>query len=130
MYFTTFHRWTRVYFISKSKKMLSTEDVFSNFSSHHKILKRNDPVSVRTKTISDWVKYGNDLEAVATKIVPEIRTLQNILKIQKGTKIVGMSGSGATCFATFNTEKDCMAASKVVNSKGMWSVSTRIKDFR
>ncbi len=112
--------------LANPKKQVSTKDVFSKVSSHSRTLKRKSPVSETTRSISDWVRNGNDLEEVASEIIPEIGTLKQILRDQTGAKEVGMSGSGATCFATFNSEIDCMTAAQIISSRDIWAVSTRI----
>ena len=48
-------------------------------------------------------QYGNDLQAPACRLMPEIADLLTILASQDGADAVGgMSGSGATCFAIYS----------------------------
>ena len=47
----------------------------------------------------------NDLEKPARELVPEIGDVLDWLKSLPGSKLTAMSGSGATCFATFALEE-------------------------
>ena len=71
---------------------LSTGDVFANWDG-----KDRGP-------LGDWREGRNDLEAPAIALVPEIGDVLDWLREQLGKGIVRMSGSGATCFALFDSE--------------------------
>jgi len=49
------------------------------------------------------LKGRNDLELPAISIAPEIRDVLDLLQRQEGAILVRMSGSGATCFAVFES---------------------------
>jgi 4-diphosphocytidyl-2-C-methyl-D-erythritol kinase len=53
--------------------------------------------------LGDWRAGRNDLEAAAVEQVPLIGTVLAWLSIQPGVKVARMSGSGATCFALFES---------------------------
>lgn len=53
--------------------------------------------------LADWRHGRNDLEAPARAIVPQIGDVIDWLRDQPGATFVRMSGSGATCFALFDT---------------------------
>ena len=53
--------------------------------------------------LGDWRAGRNDLEAAAVEQVPLIGTVLAWLSIQAGVKVARMSGSGATCFALFES---------------------------
>ena len=53
---------------------------------------------------------GNDLEAPAARLVPEIRGMLASLLALPGARIVRLSGSGPTCFALFASEDDARRA--------------------
>ena len=55
--------------------------------------------------LGDWRAGRNDLEAAAVEQVPLIGTVLAWLSIQPGVDVVRMSGSGATCFALFESEQ-------------------------
>jgi 4-diphosphocytidyl-2-C-methyl-D-erythritol kinase len=54
--------------------------------------------------LGNWLEGRNDLEQPARTIVPQIGTVLAWLEAQKGAWLVRMSGSGATCFALFESE--------------------------
>jgi 4-diphosphocytidyl-2-C-methyl-D-erythritol kinase len=54
--------------------------------------------------LGDWRNGRNDLEASARALVPEIGELLNWLSSRDGVTVARMSGSGATCFALFESE--------------------------
>jgi 4-diphosphocytidyl-2-C-methyl-D-erythritol kinase len=63
--------------------------------------------------LGDWRTGRNDLEGSARGIAPVIGDVLQWLSGQPGASFVRMSGSGATCFALFDTEdeRDRAAAS-------------------
>ena len=54
--------------------------------------------------LDDWRDGRNDLEQAAIAIVPQIGSVLGWLEAQQGVSFVRMSGSGATCFALFESE--------------------------
>lgn len=52
----------------------------------------------------------NDLEPVAVKIQPVIAEVLSLLRGENGCTLARMSGSGATCFALFDSDKSAEAA--------------------
>lgn len=54
----------------------------------------------------------NDLEPIATKLVPAITKLLGALREQPGCELARMSGSGATCFGIFTTARAAKAAAR------------------
>ena len=55
--------------------------------------------------LGDWRDGRNDLESPARVIVPRIGDVLDWLAAQAGAEFVRMSGSGATCFALFDSEE-------------------------
>jgi len=72
---------------------LSTADVFARWD------------GVDRGPLGDWRAGRNDLEAPATALVPQIETVLAWLNVQQGVEFTRMSGSGATCFALFESEE-------------------------
>lgn len=72
---------------------------------------------------------GNDLEAPARQIAPEIGELLSLLGECAGAARVAMSGSGATCFAFFgnDAERDAAAARLSALRPSWWMLSTRLR---
>jgi 4-diphosphocytidyl-2-C-methyl-D-erythritol kinase len=69
-------------------------------------------------SIGDWVDAlaagCNDLEVPATRIQPVIGAVLAALRATKGARLTRMSGSGATCFAIFQTDIDAQAAARKI----------------
>jgi 4-diphosphocytidyl-2-C-methyl-D-erythritol kinase len=67
-------------------------------------------------SIGDWIEPlaadRNDLEAPATRIEPVIGEVLSALRATDGARLTRMSGSGATCFAIFETGAEAQAASQ------------------
>lgn len=55
--------------------------------------------------LNDWRAGRNDLEAAAIKQEPLVGAVLSWLALQPGADFVRMSGSGATCFALFESEE-------------------------
>jgi len=70
----------------------------------------------------------NDLEAPARTIAPQIDEVLSLLVAQPGVRLARMSGSGATCFALFNTDAEASEAADAIGGlrPGWWVVATRI----
>jgi 4-diphosphocytidyl-2-C-methyl-D-erythritol kinase len=71
---------------------LSTRDVFAGWG------------GVDRGPLGDWRDGRNDLETPAVALVPEIGKQLDWLRGRGGATFVRMSGSGATCFAVFDSE--------------------------
>jgi len=70
----------------------------------------------------------NDLEPPARAIAPVIDDLLALLEAQPGTIMARMSGSGATCFALFDTIATRDAAAVIVRAynSGWWQLATTL----
>lgn len=67
---------------------------------------------------------GNDLEAVAMKLAPEIGDVLATLRTLENGRLVRLSGSGPTCFAVFATPRQALrAATVLVHSHPDWWVA-------
>lgn len=55
--------------------------------------------------LTDWRHGRNDLEAPAIALVPQVADVLGWLSAQVGANFIRMSGSGATCFALFDSEQ-------------------------
>ncbi len=75
--------------------------------------------------LADPRSWRNDLAKSAVEIVPEIGDLLSRLERLPGTTLVRMSGSGATCFALFETDvaRDTAASA----FPDMWTLATRLR---
>lgn len=55
--------------------------------------------------LGDWSQGRNDLEQAAIALAPQVRVVRDWLSVQPGAAFARMSGSGATCFALFDSEE-------------------------
>jgi len=76
--------------------------------------------------LGDWRDGRNDLEPAALGIAPAIGDVLGWLAAQRGSGFTRMSGSGATCFAMFDSEghRDAAAASCPSN---WWNLPTFLR---
>jgi len=76
--------------------------------------------------LDDWREGRNDLEAPAIALVPQIGSVLAWLGTQSGAEFVRMSGSGATCFALFESEEARDAAADGV-PREWWRLPTFLR---
>ena len=76
--------------------------------------------------LGDWRDGRNDLEPIAVEMVPLIGAVLAWLSIQVGTTFIRMSGSGATCFALFESEEARDAAVTAV-PREWWKLASFIR---
>ena len=79
--------------------------------------------------IADWRNARNDLATPALFLVPEIGDVLGILACQDGANLSRMSGSGATCFALFDTDaaRDAAASSIKSERPEWWTLASRLR---
>jgi 4-diphosphocytidyl-2-C-methyl-D-erythritol kinase len=76
--------------------------------------------------LEGWRDGRNDLEAAAVSMVPQIGSILAWLSAQAGASCVRMSGSGATCFALFDSEQALDHAAIAV-PREWWRLTTRLR---
>jgi 4-diphosphocytidyl-2-C-methyl-D-erythritol kinase len=76
--------------------------------------------------LSDWRAGRNDLEQAAIALVPQIESVLAWLGAQAGAEFVRMSGSGATCFALFESEQARDGAADAV-PREWWRLATFLR---
>jgi 4-diphosphocytidyl-2-C-methyl-D-erythritol kinase len=76
--------------------------------------------------LEDWESGFNGLERTAISLVPQIETVLAWLSAQRGSTIVRMSGSGATCFAFFANEQARDDAAELV-PREWWRLATFLR---
>lgn len=76
--------------------------------------------------LDDWRGGWNGLETAAVALVPQIETVLAWLSAQAGAHLTRMSGSGATCFALFETEATRDAAADLV-PREWWHLATFLR---
>jgi 4-diphosphocytidyl-2-C-methyl-D-erythritol kinase len=93
---------------------LSTRDVFGRWDG-----KDRGP-------LGDWREGRNDLEKPAIELVPQIESVLAWLGTRPGAEFVRMSGSGATCFALFESEETRDVAAEAV-PREWWRLATFLR---
>jgi 4-diphosphocytidyl-2-C-methyl-D-erythritol kinase len=93
---------------------LSTADVFARWNGEDQ------------GPLDDWRQGYNGLEAAATALVPQIETVLAWLGTRPGAAHVRMSGSGATCFAMFDSEAARDDAAMAV-PREWWHLATALR---
>lgn len=93
---------------------LSTADVFARWD------------GIDRGPLDEWRNGRNDLEAPAIALVRQIETVLAWLAVQPGTEFVRMSGSGATCFALFDSEAARDSAADRV-PREWWRLATTLR---
>jgi 4-diphosphocytidyl-2-C-methyl-D-erythritol kinase len=76
--------------------------------------------------LTDWRQGRNDLEQAARSLVPQIDGILAWLSAQPGATFVRMSGSGATCFAFFESEAQRDQSAEAV-PREWWRLATRLR---
>jgi 4-diphosphocytidyl-2-C-methyl-D-erythritol kinase len=93
---------------------LSTAEVFAQWD------------GVDRGPLGDWREGRNDLEQPAIALVPQIGSVLAWLSAQHGATVTRMSGSGATCFALFDSEEQRDSAADAV-PREWWRLATRLR---
>lgn len=76
--------------------------------------------------LGDWQEGRNGLEPAAITLVPQIETVLAWLGSQPGAEFARMSGSGATCFALFDSEEARDSAATAV-PREWWRLATNLR---
>ena len=110
---------------------LSTKAVFETFSKKGLFKPADENANVDVEKIFKGIGCNtpNDLIEPAIKLAPVIQEVLFVLRKLKGIKTVGMSGSGATCFALFepNDTMSVIKAEEQIKNYGWWTASTFLK---
>lgn len=79
--------------------------------------------------LGDPLAGRNDLEGSAQQLVPEIANVLAALRATGGTRLVRMSGSGATCFALYETDaaRDAALSQITAVNPDWWLLASRLK---
>ena len=114
-------------------RKLETKDVFGAFQGNYS--KPIDSCLVEKSWTQEKLenllasKKQNDLHEAAVSLVPEIAEVLELLRKLPGIIGVGMSGSGATCFAIFKQGNPCKVneALRRLNETTWWHKLTYLK---
>jgi 4-diphosphocytidyl-2-C-methyl-D-erythritol kinase len=100
--------------IVNPRVLLSTAEVFAGWDGEDR------------GPLGDWRLGRNDLEPAAIALVPQIETVLAWLSAQPGAEFIRMSGSGASCFALFDSEQSRDAAADRV-PREWWRLATTLR---
>lgn len=88
------------------------------------------PAFSSSAALIDWLadETRNDLEASAVDLVPEIAGVMETLAALPGARLARMSGSGASCFALFETQGEAEDAARYLEAQkpGWWARATQL----
>ncbi len=99
---------------------VSTAAVFKTWDGH-------DRGPIPEGNLLDRARLGrNDLEPPALALAPEIADVRTLLDAAQGVLLSRMSGSGATCFALFETPEARDTAATAAQAKGWWTLATKL----
>lgn len=78
--------------------------------------------------IAGLADHGNDLTAPAIGLLPEIGDCLARLRAEPGCRLARMSGSGATCFAFFDSAETATTAAAAITAREprWWAVATHL----
>lgn len=96
------------------REALSTAEVFARWD------------GIDHGPLDDWRDGRNDLEPIAQALIPQITSVLAWLSAQAGAGLVRMSGSGATCFALFDSEATRDEAAEAV-PREWWRLATTLR---
>jgi 4-diphosphocytidyl-2-C-methyl-D-erythritol kinase len=101
---------------------LVTREVFGKFKSTHASAGL-DSVPTKTGALMELLKQQhNDLTDAATACAPVVGEVLAALRSARGSALVRMSGSGATCFALFGSREEAETAAQQLGAerKNWW----------
>ena len=89
--------------LAKPHCAVSTAQVFAGLGAVVPACAPDQPIPAGRADLLAWLRTrGNDLEASARRLAPEIGAVIEALGAQPGCGLARMSGSGATCFGVFD----------------------------
>jgi 4-diphosphocytidyl-2-C-methyl-D-erythritol kinase len=88
-----------------------------------------DQVDRGALDLEKWGESRNDLAPSAIALVPEIADVLERLNAISGARLVRMSGSGATCFALYDTGHEAEAARREISCahSDWWVLDSRLR---
>ena len=111
--------------LARTDVMLATAEVFRALreggSAEATPLKNNEI----SGTVAEIIAAGNDLQAAAASLSPDIVRVLDRLHGTKGVIAAQMSGSGSACFGLFDNGDDAADAAETLGRDGIWAVATR-----
>ena len=111
--------------LARADAILPTAEVFRSLRESGS----GDAAPLRSSEISgsvaDIVAAGNDLQAAAMSLSPDIALVLDRLRDSNGMIAAQISGSGSACFGLFDNGDDAATAAEALARDGIWAVATR-----
>ncbi len=112
-----YNKFSKYYFVLvKPNFSLSTRKIYSKIKLNNKTKSRRNILKIKNPKIFGNIQ-GNDLQKIAIKLKPSIKSLLKELSMHDGNLISRMSGSGPTCFAMFKVKSKAIKAHQKIISK-------------
>jgi len=109
---------------------VSTAAIFKAFDASPDIRQTPRPMKISGDLLSRALDGRNDLEPIAIAQAPVIGDVLRLLASQPGCQLARMSGSGATCFGLFESDRALRKAEVVIRAQApdWWCEATLLGD--
>ena len=111
--------------LARADAMLPTADVFRSLRESGSLEAAALHCSEISGPLADIVAAGNDLQAAAMSLSPNIAMVLDRLRDSNGVIKAQMSGSGSACFGLFDDADDAATAAKALAHNSIWTVVTQ-----
>ena len=111
--------------LARADAMLPTADVFRSLRESGSLEAAALHSSEISGPLADIVAAGNDLQAAAMSLSPNIAMVLDRLRDSNGVIKAQMSGSGSACFGLFDDADNAATAAKALAQNSIWTVATR-----
>lgn len=111
-----------------SGQAIATSTIFKSLQKYnHPPLPPSPNAMENPHHVLSWLSAcRNDLEAPALSHAPEIKAVLQTLKALPGVRLARMSGSGATCFALFDTVQNAYTALEKIDAPHWWVAAGKL----
>ncbi len=109
---------------------VSTASIFKAFDAAPDVSQTPRPMKTSGDLLSRALDGRNDLEPIAIAQAPVIGDVLRMLASQTGCQLARMSGSGATCFGLFESDRTLRKAEAAIRAQApeWWCVATLLGD--
>ena len=111
--------------LARADAMLPTAEVFRSLREKGSTRSAALHSSQISGSLADIVAAGNDLQAAALSLSPDIAMVLERLRDSNGVIKAQMSGSGSACFGLFDNAEDAATAAGSLAQNSIWAVATR-----
>jgi 4-diphosphocytidyl-2-C-methyl-D-erythritol kinase len=109
---------------------VSTGAMFKAFDAASDIRETPRPIKISGDLLARALDGRNDLEPIAMAQAPIIGDVLRLLASQSGCQLARMSGSGATCFGIFESDRALLRAEAAIRAQApdWWIAPTLLGD--